>query len=65
VWQRRRLKMKPGVTGLQQVVARGSLSDLAERVRLDMYYTRKQSLFLDVVILARTVRAVLSGRGAT
>lgn len=65
VWQRRRLKMKPGITGLQQVVARGSLSDLAERVRLDIYYTRKQSLLLDLVILVRTVRAVLSGRGAT
>lgn len=65
VWQRRRLKMKPGITGLQQVVARGPLADLGERVRLDVYYTRKQSLLLDLVILARTVSAVVSGRGAT
>lgn len=65
VWQRRRLKMKPGITGLQQVVARGSLADLTERVRLDIYYTRKQSLLLDLVILFRTAGAVLSGRGAT
>lgn len=65
VWQRRRLKMKPGITGLQQVVARGSLADLARRVQLDVYYTRKQSLLLDLSILVRTVGAVLSGRGAT
>ena len=65
VWQRRRLKLKPGITGLQQIVARGHLSDLTERVRLDMYYARKQSLLLDLVILLRTVGTVLSGRGAT
>jgi exopolysaccharide biosynthesis polyprenyl glycosylphosphotransferase len=65
IWQRRRLKMKPGITGLQQVIARGALSNLSERVRLDMYYTRKQSLLLDLVILGKTVGAVLSGRGAT
>ena len=64
VWQRRRLKVKPGITGLQQVEARGTL-DLSHRVRLDIYYTRKQSLLLDALILARTVGVVLSGRGAT
>ena len=65
VWQRRRLKIKPGITGLQQVEARGALSNLNERVRLDVYYTRKQSFSLDMAILLRTVGAVLSGRGAT
>jgi exopolysaccharide biosynthesis polyprenyl glycosylphosphotransferase len=65
IWQRRRLKMKPGITGLQQVVARGALSSLNERVRFDTYYIRKQSLLLDLVILGRTVGVVLSGRGAT
>jgi exopolysaccharide biosynthesis polyprenyl glycosylphosphotransferase len=65
VWQRRRLKVKPGITGLQQIEARGALSSLHDRVRLDMYYTRKQSVLLDLVILFRTVGTVLSGRGAT
>jgi len=65
VWQRRRLKVKPGITGLQQIEARGALSSLHDRVRLDMYYTRKQSTLLDLVILFRTVGIVLSGRGAT
>lgn len=65
VWQRRRLKVKPGITGLQQIEARGSLSSLDERVRLDVYYIRKQSLLLDLVILLRTFWAVLRGKGAT
>jgi exopolysaccharide biosynthesis polyprenyl glycosylphosphotransferase len=65
VWQRRRLKVKPGITGLQQVEARGSLSDLNARVRLDVYYIRKQSVLFDVVILVRTVWAVLRGSGAS
>jgi lipopolysaccharide/colanic/teichoic acid biosynthesis glycosyltransferase len=63
VWQRRRLKVKPGITGLQQVVARGGPS-LNERVRLDVYYIRKQSLLFDAVILLRTVWVVLRGTGA-
>ncbi|MBI3725271.1 sugar transferase [bacterium] len=61
--QRRRLKAKPGITGLQQVVARGSAS-LDERVRLDILYMRRRTFLFDLWILARTVRAVLSGRGA-
>jgi exopolysaccharide biosynthesis polyprenyl glycosylphosphotransferase len=65
VWQRRRLKVKPGITGLQQVTARGSLSTLNERVRLDVYYIRKQSFLFDLVILFRTLGVVLSGRGAS
>jgi lipopolysaccharide/colanic/teichoic acid biosynthesis glycosyltransferase len=65
VWQRRRLKVRPGITGLQQVLARGALSDLNERVRLDVYYVRKRSFLLDLVIMARTLFVVVSGRGAT
>ncbi|HBP21128.1 MAG TPA: hypothetical protein DEA08_25495, partial [Planctomycetes bacterium] len=61
--QRRRLKAKPGLTGLQQVLARGSL-DLEERIRLDVYYTRRRSFVFDLWILARTPLAVLLGRGA-
>ena len=65
VWQRRRLKVRPGITGLQQVEARGALSSLNDRVRLDVYYIRKQSLMLDLAILVRTVWAVIRGTGAT
>lgn len=61
--QRRRLKARPGLTGLQQVLARGSL-DLEERIRLDVYYTRRRSFLFDLWILARTPLAVLLGKGA-
>lgn len=61
--QRRRLKAKPGLTGLQQISARG-VTDLEERIALDVYYTRRRTLLFDLWILARTPLAVLRGRGA-
>ncbi len=61
--QRRRFSMKPGLTGLWQVSGRSLLSD-EERIRLDDDYVKSWSLGRDLSILARTVPAVLSGRGA-
>jgi lipopolysaccharide/colanic/teichoic acid biosynthesis glycosyltransferase len=55
---------RPGMTGLWQVSGRNLVS-YSRRVRLDAIYARKQSLWLDVVILLRTVRVVLSGAGAS
>jgi exopolysaccharide biosynthesis polyprenyl glycosylphosphotransferase len=57
------LTVKPGITGLWQVSGR---SDLAyeERIRLDMYYIRNWSLWLDMQLLWRTIPAVLSHQGA-
>ena len=63
VWERRRLKLLPGITGLQQIHCRGSQS-LAERVRWDVLYLRKESFLLDLWILARTIHVVLTGKGA-
>jgi exopolysaccharide biosynthesis polyprenyl glycosylphosphotransferase len=60
---RRRLVVKPGLTGLWQVSGRSDLS-WAESVRLDVRYVDNWSLGLDLAILARTVRAVLGHRGA-
>jgi exopolysaccharide biosynthesis polyprenyl glycosylphosphotransferase len=60
---RRRLVVKPGLTGLWQVSGRSELS-WAESVRLDLAYVDNWSLGLDARILARTVRAVLSHDGA-
>lgn len=60
---RRRLVVKPGCTGLWQVSGRSDLS-WAESVRLDVRYVDNWSLGLDLAILARTARAVLSHRGA-
>jgi lipopolysaccharide/colanic/teichoic acid biosynthesis glycosyltransferase len=62
-WQRRRLAMKPGLTCLWQVSGRSGL-DFATWMELDLAYIDSWSLWLDLRILARTVPAVLRGRGA-
>jgi len=59
----RRLALKPGLTGLWQVEGRSNL-EWSEALQLDLYYVETWSLSGDVVLLARTVRAVLQGRGA-
>ena len=61
--QARRLRVRPGMTGLWQVSGRSDLS-WNESIRLDLYYVDNGSMIQDVVILARTVGAVLSSRGA-
>jgi exopolysaccharide biosynthesis polyprenyl glycosylphosphotransferase len=63
-WHRRRLSMKPGVTGLWQVSGRNEIADFEEWMALDLAYIDNWSLSLDMKILARTVPAVLTGRGA-
>jgi lipopolysaccharide/colanic/teichoic acid biosynthesis glycosyltransferase len=60
---RRRLLVKPGLTGLWQVSGRSTLS-WSESVRLDVEYVERRSLRLDLDILRRTVAAVLTARGA-
>jgi lipopolysaccharide/colanic/teichoic acid biosynthesis glycosyltransferase len=59
----RRLFVKPGMTGLWQVSGRSDLS-WAESVRLDLYYVENWSPSLDLSLIARTVAAVVRGRGA-
>jgi exopolysaccharide biosynthesis polyprenyl glycosylphosphotransferase len=60
---RRRLLVKPGLTGLWQVSGRSNLS-WQDSVRLDLYYVENWSLAGDLIILLRTVRAVFRGAGA-
>jgi lipopolysaccharide/colanic/teichoic acid biosynthesis glycosyltransferase len=60
---RRRLVVKPGMTGLWQVSGRSDLT-WAEQLRLDVHYVENWSLRLDLRILVRTAGAVLSTRGA-
>ncbi len=60
---KRRLLVKPGMTGLWQVSGRSDLS-WEETVRLDLYYVENWSLAMDAQILIRTWRTVLAGRGA-
>jgi len=60
---RDRLSVLPGITGLWQVSGRSDLS-WDDMVRLDLHYVRHCSLRLDLVILARTLSAVVTARGA-
>ena len=60
--QRRRLEVRPGITGWAQVNGRASLP-WPERIELDVWYVEHRSLALDVRILLRTVRLLLTGSG--
>ncbi len=61
-WQRRRLEVRPGITGWWQVQGRGL--PMHWHTDYDLYYIYNYSLGLDVKILARTLWAVIHGRGA-
>ena len=60
--QRRRLEVKPGITGWAQINGRTSLS-WPERIELDVWYVEHRSLRLDLRILARTARLLATGHG--
>lgn len=62
-WQRRRLSMKPGITCLWQISGRSDV-DFENWMLLDLKYVDDWSLWLDLLILLRTIPAVLRGRGA-
>ena len=63
-WQRRRISIKPGITGLWQVSGRSAIDDFDEIVRMDLSYIDNWSLWLDLKILLMTIPVVLGGRGA-
>ncbi len=62
-FRRLRRQVRPGVTGLWQVMARGE-GDLDDQRLYDAYYIRNWSVWMDLYILARTLGTVLRGRGA-
>jgi exopolysaccharide biosynthesis polyprenyl glycosylphosphotransferase len=62
-WQRRRLSMKPGITGLWQVSGRNQI-DFHQWMKLDLEYIDNWSIWLDFKILMRTILVVLLGKGA-
>jgi lipopolysaccharide/colanic/teichoic acid biosynthesis glycosyltransferase len=64
--QRRRLEVRPGITGWAQVHGRASLP-WEERIELDVHYVEHRSVWLDLKILAKTPLALFSGtyKGAT
>jgi lipopolysaccharide/colanic/teichoic acid biosynthesis glycosyltransferase len=60
--QRRRLEVKPGITGWAQINGRTSLP-WPERIELDVWYVEHRSLWLDLRILGRTTRMLATGHG--
>ena len=60
--QRRRLEVKPGITGWAQINGRASLP-WHERIELDIWYVDHRTLRLDMAILLKTVRLLVSGQG--
>jgi lipopolysaccharide/colanic/teichoic acid biosynthesis glycosyltransferase len=64
IWHRRRLvEARPGITGLWQISGRSRVK-FDDMVRLDLRYAQSWSLWMDINILLRTPRAILSGEGA-
>jgi lipopolysaccharide/colanic/teichoic acid biosynthesis glycosyltransferase len=60
--ERGRLAVKPGITGWAQVNGRASLP-WSERIELDLWYVEHRTLALDLEILVRTIRMVVTGQG--
>jgi len=63
LWHTERLDVLPGLTGLWQIVGRGSI-EFDDRLRMDIAYIERRGMWLDIVILFKTVSAVLKQRGA-
>jgi lipopolysaccharide/colanic/teichoic acid biosynthesis glycosyltransferase len=63
LWHTSRLDVMPGLTGLWQIMGRAQL-EFDDRLRLDIAYIERASLWLDIVILIRTIGAVFHSRGA-
>ena len=62
-WRTNLLTIRPGITGLWQISGRADVS-YEEKVRLDMYYIRNYTIWLDLQILVRTISVVVKGKGA-
>ena len=63
LWHTERLEVLPGLTGLWQVNGRSNL-DFDERLKLDIAYIERQSIWMDVQIIFRTAAEVFIGEGA-
>ena len=63
-YHKRRLSMKPGLTGVWQVSGRSDITDFEEVVRLDMEYIQNWNIAMDIKILLKTVLVVFKGEGS-
>ena len=64
LWQTERLDFPPGLTGLWQITARGSVN-MDERTRMDIAYIERASILLDIIIIYKTIIAIFKPSGVT
>lgn len=64
-YHKRRLSMKPGITGMWQVSGRNNVSDFEDVVKLDLEYIDNWNIGLDFKILFKTIGIVFGHKGAT
>jgi lipopolysaccharide/colanic/teichoic acid biosynthesis glycosyltransferase len=62
-WQRKRLEVLPGISGLWQILGRKDLP-LHENLEYDFYYIKNRSFLLDITILIKTIPSLVFGKGA-
>lgn len=56
--------VKPGITGFWQVECRSDVEDYEERVKMDEWYVKNQSFLFDIRIILKTIKVMLTGKGA-
>ncbi|EJQ43718.1 hypothetical protein IEQ_05046 [Bacillus cereus BAG6X1-2] len=61
--QQKRLQVKPGITGWAQIHGRSDMNT-GKKIELDMYYVENHSLLLDIFIILKTIKVVLTTKGA-
>ncbi len=64
-WHRRRISIKPGITGLWQISGRNNIDDFDEIVRMDLSYIDTWNIWLDIRLLCKTVAVVLRRKGSS
>ena len=64
-WHRKRISIKPGITGLWQVNGRNQVQEFDDVVRLDILYIETWTIWLDIRILFKTIWVVFARRGAS
>ncbi len=58
------MSVKPGITGYWQVEGRSDVENYKERVKMDEWYIKNQSFWLDIKIILKTIKVMLTGKGA-
>jgi len=63
-WHRKRISIKPGITGLWQISGRNQIKDFDDVVRLDLYYIETWTIWLDIKIIIKTPQVMFTRQGA-